>query len=138
MMKRAGINGLIQSGAQKHRIDPTGFSMAARRGILLSSKDGLVWSETRPLRHCRHSAHLRNTHSFAPSSPSPLRTLSCIIPPFRSRGEPSRGPSLAAALWVSAHGWPGPGPWSQQLLLCGDLLQAAVAARAQMHSRLFY
>lgn len=95
MMKRAGINGLIQSGAQKHRIDPMGsdsLSIAARRGILLSSKDGLVWSETRPLRHCRHSGHLRNTHSFAPSSPSPFWKLSCIIPPFRSRGGWARGP----------------------------------------------
>lgn len=68
---RAGINGFIQSGSEKHYIDPmvsNGFSIAARSGIPLSSKDGLVWAGTRPFKHCHHSGHFR-------------RTLFCCLPP---------------------------------------------------------
>lgn len=77
-MKRTGINGFIQSGAEKQYIDPmvsNSFSIAANSGVPLSSKDGLVWAETRPFKHCHHSGHFRHTHSFAASLPlSPVET----------------------------------------------------------------
>lgn len=68
-MKRAGINGFIQSRAEKHYVDPmvsNGFSIAANSGIPLDAKDGLVWAESRPFNHRQDST---DTHCSAASLP---------------------------------------------------------------------